>query len=341
MKNMLRSLFLLVVAAFLFAACSGGAAPAQPTAAPAATAATASQAVTNTTTSTNTTASADAKNDLLADITKRGVLRISTDPAYPPQSELVEGAQKPADSKCTGEEHTAGEFKGFDIAVSVEIAKRLGVEPCFVTPDWTLITGGKWSDRWDISVGSMTITPERMKALYFSQPYYTTPAAFFVYKDNKTFTKVEDLSGKKIGACTGCTYESYLNGSLDIPGETITVVVKDADVHGYDTDTAGLQDLALGDGVRLDAVLTALPTGQGFIKSGKPLKQLGDPVYFEYLSAAFDRSATLDSTAFRAKVSELIQAMHSDGTLKKLSDQYYGLDLVSTAATFDLSKVKQ
>ncbi|CAN5836236.1 N/A [soil metagenome] len=310
MTKRLRLLTLLVLATLLLAACPAPAAPA-------------------------------TKNDLLADIMTRGVLRISTDPAYPPQSELVEGAQKPADSKCTGEEHVAAEFKGFDIDAAVEIAKRLGVEPCFVTPDWTLITGGKWSGRWDISVGSMSITPERMKALYFSQPYYTTPAAFFVYKDNQSFTKVEDLSGKKVGVCSGCTYESYLNNSLEIPGETITVLVKNTDVHGYDTDTSALQDLALGDGTRLDAVLTALPTGQGFIKSGKPLKQLGDPVYFEYLSAAFDRSSSLDSAAFRSKVTEIIQAMHSDGTLKKLSEQYYGTDLATTAAAFDFATLKQ
>ncbi len=328
MKQNLRWLTLLILSAFLLAACPASAAPV------ASTTPAASDALT-------TPAASAATNDLLAEITKRGVLRISTDPAYPPQSELVEGAQKPADSKCTGDEHVAAEFKGFDIDAAVEIAKRLGVEACFVTPDWTLITGGKWSGRWDISVGSMSITPERMKALYFSQPYYTTPAAFFVYKDNKSFTKIEDLSGKKIGACSGCTYESYLNGTLEIPGETITPVVKDADVHGYDTDTSGLQDLALGDGTRLDAVLTALPTGQGFIKSGKPLKQLGDPVYFEYLSAAFDRSTNLDSTSFRNKVTEIIQAMHSDGTLKKLSEQYYGSDLATAAAAFDFAGLKQ
>lgn len=55
-----------------------------------------------------------------------------------------------------------------------------------------------------------------------------------------------------MGACTGCTYESYLDGTLAIPGETIEFVVTDAAVTGYDTDVSGLQDLALGDGVRLD-----------------------------------------------------------------------------------------
>jgi len=296
-------------------------------------------AVTETDTQTTTQTTADA--DLLADILARGVLRISTDPAYPPQSELVEDATIPADTKCTGEEHVAAEFTGFDIDVAVEIAKRLSVEPCFVTPDWTLITGGNWSGRWDISVGSMTITPERMQALYFSLPYYTTPAAFYVHGDNTSITTLEDLSGKRIGVCSGCTYESYLDGSLEIPGETITFTVTDAEVTGYDTDTSALQDLALGDGVRLDGAMTALPTGQGFIDSGQPIKQLGEPAYFEYLAAAFDRNSSFDSTALRAKVTEIIAGMHSDGTLKALSEQYYGTDLATPGAAFDLAALDQ
>jgi polar amino acid transport system substrate-binding protein len=284
---------------------------------------------------------AAAGGDLLADIQSRGVLRISTDPAYPPQSELVVDAELSADSKCSGDERQAGEFAGFDIDVAVEIANRLGVEPCFITPDWTLITAGSWSGRWDLSVGSMTITPERMENLYFSQPYYTTPAAAFVHADNETFTQPSDLSGTKVGACTGCTYDAFLAGTLAIPGETIDFVITDVEFTGYDTDTSALQDLALGDGVRLDGVVTALPTGQGFIADGNPLKQLGDPLYFEYLAAAFDKASALDSASFRAQVDEIIQSMHADGTLQQLSEKYYGTDLASAAAAFDIAGLEQ
>jgi polar amino acid transport system substrate-binding protein len=244
---------------------------------------------------------------LLSAIKARGTLRISTDPAYPPQSELVENATRPADTKCSGEERTAPELAGFDIDVAVEIAKRLGVEPCFITPDWTLITGGSWADRWDISVGSMTITPERMEPLYFSQPYYTTPAAVFVHKDNTTFKTITDLAGKKVGVCSGCTYESYLDGSLKIPGETIDFVVKDAEIKGYDTDTSALQDLALGDGAagRRDDGSAHRP---GVIKDGLPLKQLSDPAYFECL--ARHRQEAQRDAVLSLQVTEIIQQMH-------------------------------
>ncbi len=280
-------------------------------------------------------------DDKLAEIMARGTLVVSSDPAYPPQSELVEGATRPADTKCADDQRTAAELRGFDIDTAVEIATRMGLEACFVTPDWTLITSGNWADRWDLSIGSMTITPERMEPLYFTQPYYTTPAAFFVHVDNTSFSGPADLSGATIGVCAGCTYESYLNKNLEIPGVTIDFIVDDATIQVYDTDTSALQDLALGDGTRLDAVLTAQPTGEGVIADGLPLKQLGDPVYFEYLAGAVDKASGKDPVSLVQKVNEVINAMHADGTLRALSEEYYGLDLTAAAATFNVDSLGQ
>lgn len=276
--------------------------------------------------------------DLLATIQARGTLISFTDPAYPPQSSLKAEPKRTEGTKCAEDQKTLGELEGFDIDVAAAIAKGLGVEVCFVTPDWGLLVSGNWSDRWDIGIGSVTITPERAKVLYFSKPYYTTPAALFVHADNTSYTKPADLGGKKVGVCSGCTYETYLNGTLVIPGvPSIDYVIKGADIKGYDTDSTALEDLALGDGIRLDGVITAQPTGQDAIKNGRPIKQLGDPLYFEYLAPAFDRASSLDPTSLIAKVSEITAALHNDGTLLELSMKHYGTDLTSAAAAFDTS----
>ncbi|MBN1537047.1 MAG: transporter substrate-binding domain-containing protein [Anaerolineales bacterium] len=279
--------------------------------------------------------------DKLEEILARGTLVISTDPAYPPQSELVENAARASDTKCASDQHTPSELSGFDIDVGIAIAEKLGVEACFVTPEWTMITGGSWANRWDISVGSMTITPERMEKLYFTQPYYTTPAAFFVSADNTTFTQPGDLAGKKIGACTGCTYDAYLAGTLSIPGEKIVQVVDNPQFMGYETDINAIQDLALGDGLRLDAVMTALPTGQGAIDDGLPLKQLGEAIYFEYLAVAIDKTHTPDPVPLVKKVTEVLKELHAEGVLLELSQKYYGLDLTTAAGAYDIDSLDQ
>ena len=279
--------------------------------------------------------------DKLTEIMERGRLIVASETAYPPQSELLLDAQRAANTRCASSEYTANQLRGFDIDVAVEIARRLGVESCFVSPTWVQLTSGSWGDRWDISVGSMVITPERMEVLYFTQPYVTGAAVLFVHKDNRTFTQPSDLSGKKIGVCTGCAYEFYLEGSLLIPGRKIEYVIRDATIVGYDTDTSALEDLAIGDGIRLDAVLTDPDTGQNAIRKGLPLKQLGGPVYYDYVAAAIDKKSSRDPIPFVRQVTKVIQQMHQDGTLHTLSQKYYAGDFTTAASEFDINALGQ
>ncbi len=253
---------------------------------------------------------------LLGRILEDGVIRVSTDPAYPPQSSLNE---------------ETGEYEGFDIDVATEIATRLGVDIQWETPSWELITAGNWQDRWDMSVGSMTVTTERAEVLYFSPAYYYTPASVAVHVDNTTINDLTtDLDGKRIGVCAACTYDLWLQQALEIPGYTFEYFVDDPEIVTYDTDSTVIQDLALGDGARLDAMISAKPTLEGAIEKGRPIKLAGDPVFFEPLAVAFDRAAAEDAQSLVDEVSRIIEEMHADGTLTELSMQWYGEDLTTT-----------
>jgi polar amino acid transport system substrate-binding protein len=237
---------------------------------------------------------------------------VSTDPAYPPQSSLNE---------------QTGEYEGFDIDVATEIAKRLGVDVAWEAPSWDVITAGSWNGRWDTTVGSMTPTNDRQEVLYFTQPYNYTPAVVVVGADNDDVSDLStDLDGKKIGVCAGCTYEQFLNKDLNIEGYDFDFIIDDAEVSGYDTDTTALQDLANG---RLDAVITSVTTAQGYIDAGNPVKIVGDPVFYEPLSVGFDKSSDPSSESLYKAVDAIVGDMHDDGTLTKLSEQWYGSDLTT------------
>ena len=253
----------------------------------------------------------DGGGDLLQEIKDRGTIRVSTDPSYPPQSFL----------------DNDGTFKGFDIDVAEEIAKRMGVEVQWLAPSWDVITAGSWNGRWDISVGSMTITPERAKVLYFSPPYYYTPAAAAVHEDNTDITNIEtDLDGKTIGVCSACTYEFYLDGTLNIPGN-YDFLVDNPQIKTYDTDSSAVQDLALGDGVRLDAAMTSLTVLKEAEETGTPIKIIGDPLYYEPLAVAIDKESQANPKPLVDEVSKIVEEMHKDGTLTELSEKWYGYDL--------------
>jgi polar amino acid transport system substrate-binding protein len=260
----------------------------------------------------DTAAESDEPTGLLASVLDAGELKVSTDPAYPPQSSVTK----------------SGEYEGFDIDVATEIAERLGVEIEWETPAWELITAGNWAGRWDVSVGSMTVTPERAEVLEFTPAYYFTPAAAAVHEDNTTITDTEtDLDGQTIGVCGGCTYEAYLEQSLNIPGYEIDFVIDDATVKAYNTDTSAIADLELGDGTRLDAVISALPTLEGAIDKDKPIKIVGDPIYYEPLAVALDKNAPEDPVPLAEEIGRIIEEMHEDGTLSELSMKWYDTDL--------------
>jgi polar amino acid transport system substrate-binding protein len=252
-------------------------------------------------------------NDLLAVVKERGTLVASTDPAYPPQSSRTPD----------------GELEGFDIDVTNEIAKRLGVDVEYVTPAFNAIVSGGWSGRWDLSVGSVTITPERQKVLHFTPPYYYTPASIAIHSETTDIQDTEnDLDGKKIGVCVECSYQFYLEKDLNIPGESPEYVIDDPVIETYETDTTAIQELAVGPGVRLDAVMSALPTLEQAVGNDVAIKVIGDPLFYEPLGVAIDKSSPEDPKAFLEEVTKIIEEMHSDGTLTEFSKKWYdGIDL--------------
>ena len=112
---------------------------------------------------------ADDNEGRLAEICDAGTIVVSTDPAYPPQSSL---------------NPETGEYEGFDIDVAREIGERLGVEVEFTDPTFDAVVAGNWGGRWDMSVGSVTVTEERREVLDFTRPYYFTPAQLSVYDES-------------------------------------------------------------------------------------------------------------------------------------------------------------
>jgi len=285
------ALSLLVVVGLVLAACAGSATQ-PPTAAPVAT---------------------TAPDDLLNDIKTRGAMKVSTDPNYAPQSFL-----KPD-----------GSYEGFDIDVANELGKRLGVKVEFVTPSWDTITAGNWGGQWDISVGSMTVTTARESVLYFTTPYYYTPAQFAAAKDSG-ITSIDQIAGQAVCVGSATTYESWLNGdmeSLGLPAASIfTTAPANIKVVPLETDQECAQAIASGR-KEFSVYLTSQTVVNSNIANDAPVAAVGKPVFSENLSVAIDRNSTKDATSLVAALDEAVKAMHTDGTMKKLSEQWFQVDL--------------
>lgn len=242
-------------------------------------------------------------------VMEKKAMVVATNSGWPPQSYLDDN----------------NEMVGFDIDVSREIAKRLGVEVSFETPDWATLTGGRWQGRYDLGVGSVTPTKARAQVIDFVGIYYYSPYVYVVHKDNTAKT-VADLNGKVIGVETATTSEDFINRRLEIDAPGIPPIeykLEAGEVRTFADSMLPFDDLRLGDGVRLTAVIAPEQTAQNAIKNGYPVRIVeGEYAFREPLVVIAEKV----DPEWTAKVGGIIADMKKDGTLANLTTKWYGKD---------------
>lgn len=114
-------------------------------------------------------------------VASAGVLRIVTDPNYPPM-EFREG----------------GELVGFDIELARALAEQIGVRAEFVTVgwDWNALARRLEAGEFDILLSSVAVTDERRRGAEFIE--YLTPSFVFVCRQDVNVRQEQDLAGKVV-----------------------------------------------------------------------------------------------------------------------------------------------
>ncbi|MDX1400323.1 MAG: transporter substrate-binding domain-containing protein, partial [Kiloniellales bacterium] len=191
---------------------------------------------------------------------------------------------------------------------------------------WGEETGGHWDGKIDISIGSMTPTAKRGENLEFPAIYTYAIASLAVHKDNTTIRTPADASGKRIGALETATYELYLRRiPFDIEGmPPFAYQIDDPIVVTYpETESDVFKALAKGDGVELDALVHYFPTHRAIIQEGMPFRIIGQPLYRAPQAVAIEPG----DPELAGRLKRIIDEMHSDGTLTKLSMKWFDFDM--------------
>jgi polar amino acid transport system substrate-binding protein len=251
-------------------------------------------------------------DDLLARIQEAGTIRVSIETNYAPYS-----FQNPD-----------GSYGGFNVDVATEIAERLGVEVAFEVPSFDAVQGGSWSGRWDMSVGSVTITAPRKEVLDFTRAYAYNPAQIAVTTASG-ITSIDALAGQPICVGAATTYQQWIEGTLAlVDAPEPAPVPEGATAFPLETDQLCAQSIQSGR-PEFAAWLTSSEAIAAAIDAGTPMVPLGDPVFYESLGVAFDNTVA-DNDSLVEAVDQIIGEMRDDGTLLALSEEWFnGLDLVS------------
>lgn len=223
---------------------------------------------------------------------------------------------------------------GFDFAVFKEAVSRLpqyDVE--YIVADDGLT--GVLSGIYDVTIGNWVYNEERGESYYFSYPYKVTDKAFVQRTGDEPLKDLHDAAArgyKVIVGATGGDATALQKWNEDHPDEQIEIIYTEAEtVVRYQNVADGLADFTLDDGPMISAYFAEYEI-QGVEKvtlSEEALSDILPTVNTYYLFAKDDKGY-----AIREDINKAIKEMYEDGTLDKLSVEYFGY--TTTPAAEDL-----
>lgn len=208
------------------------------------------------------------------------------------------------------------EIVGFDVDLAKEAAKRLGRTVEFKAIDWSSKEAELKSGRVQILWNGLDITEKRKENMLFSNPYMDNRQIIFVRKGETGVADEASLAGKTVGTQSAGTAEEYIDAT-----DFYKTQVKE--VKKYPDYVAAFMDLENG---RLDAVIGDEIVGRYYMSKHPDKLEALDVVVgpVSELGIAFAK----DNTALRDEVQKVMDEMKADGTAAKISEEWFGKDLM-------------
>jgi len=214
-----------------------------------------------------------------------------------------------------GFKNEKNEIVGFDVDLAKEAAKRLGREVEFKAIDWSSKEAELKSGRVQILWNGLDITEKRKENMLFSNPYMDNRQIIFVKKGSTAVSDEKSLAGKTIGVQSASTAEEYTDTTNFYKNEV-------KEVKKYPDYVAAFMDLENG---RLDAVIGDEIVGRYYM-SKHPDELEALPIVVGPVSE-FGIAFAKDNTALQSEVQKVIDEMKADGTIAKISTEWFGKDI--------------
>ena len=234
---------------------------------------------------------------------EKGVLTVGMEIGYPPMEYYDADGKTPI---------------GFDIEMGKAIAEKMGLKVKFVDTAWDGIFAGVDTGKYDCIMSSVTINPARQVAHNFSKPYVSNTLAMVLLKGSKITAKSpEECSGLNVSYQADTTSDSYME-ELGKKGLQFTPREYEKVMYCFD-------ELKLG---RVDVIVTDLLVAYDYIAPANSPFQI---VWKSPEDEKFGICMKKGNNALTAAIDKALDQLFADGTMLKISQKIFGMDLVTAA----------
>ncbi len=249
---------------------------------------------------TNDTATTDAitteGSDLLQRLNNGGVINVGTEGTYPPFTY----------------HDVSGKLTGYDVEVTRAVADKLGVTVEFKETQWDAMLAGLDSKRFDMVANQVSLTtPERMAKYDKATAYSWSGAVALAPKEDNRYSSWEGLKGLRTAQSLSSNYgelaEQYGAQIVPVDGmaQAVQLVKQDR------------ADFTMNDNLAVLDYLKKFPDSGLEIKLVAPKEeQTGSGLVL-----------LKGDDAVVAKLNEAMAALQADGTLTKISEEFFGADI--------------
>jgi octopine/nopaline transport system substrate-binding protein len=252
-------------------------------------------------------------------------VKIATEGAYPPWNAT----------------DSSGQLVGFELDLAKDLCGRMAVECEVVAQDWEGIIPALQAGKYDVIMAGMSITDERKKVIQFSDSYAATPAKFAVLKDSDLASYAgkldranldevdadeqaaidamkEAFDGKTVGVQVATTHANFLE----------TYLADTVEIRKYDTQENLDLDLQSG---RVDLALASMSYWQPLMNTekGADFAVIGPGMTGGPFGSGVGVGIRQEDGDLVELFNQAIAAAKADGTITKLSEQWFGFDASS------------
>jgi polar amino acid transport system substrate-binding protein len=234
---------------------------------------------------------------------KPGVLMVGMEIGYPPMEYYDTDSKTPI---------------GFDVSMARAVAAKMGLKVEFVDTAWDGIFAGVETGKYDCIMSSVTITPEREKAHNFSKPYIGNAMAIVLPKGSPiTITKPEDCAGRSVSYQAETTADFFMERYAR-QGLQFTPYEYEKVMYCFD-------EMKLG---RVEVIVTDLLVAYDYVS---PADSPFEIVWQGPADEKFGVCIKKGNAALTQAVDKALDDLFADGTMKKISQEIFKLDMVTAA----------